>query len=53
MPPEPEMYEETQELGKIALRILRQMPADQLKVFKETEDFKKFKEILQRHQVIK
>jgi hypothetical protein len=40
-------------LGQISIKLLRQLPAEQLREFKGTSDFIAFKEILQRNKVIK
>ncbi|HSU72605.1 MAG TPA: hypothetical protein VLJ21_02035 [Candidatus Binatia bacterium] len=41
------------ELARIALQVMKQMPGDQIRDFKETPDYEKFKNILRKHKLIK
>lgn len=54
-PPEKveEAKEDLRELAKLFLKTLERLPDDELKEFKETPEFIKFKDILRKHKVIK
>lgn len=41
------------EVAKIALGVIRQLPDDELKKFKQSTDFETLKEILKKHDLIK
>lgn len=41
------------EMAKISLGILRQLPDDQLRTFKNSSDFERLKVILKKHELIK
>ncbi|RJQ19033.1 hypothetical protein C4580_05635 [Candidatus Woesearchaeota archaeon] len=41
------------EMAKISLGMLRQLPDDQLKTFKNSSDFERLKVILKKHELIK
>jgi len=40
-------------VAKVALAAIKQLPPDKLSTFKESSEFKEFKEILDRHKLIK
>ncbi|MEM4282367.1 MAG: hypothetical protein QXU88_02485 [Candidatus Woesearchaeota archaeon] len=55
---EPEIISEPpnqdiKELARICFSVVKKLPPEELKGFKESEDFAKFKEILKRHNLIK
>jgi len=41
------------EISKIALGMIKQLPDEQLRAFKESPDFEKLKNILKKHELIK
>ena len=41
------------EVSKIALGVVKQLPDEQLREFKQSEDFEKLKTILKKHELIK
>ncbi|MFQ5620777.1 MAG: hypothetical protein ACE5FT_02965 [Candidatus Nanoarchaeia archaeon] len=45
--------EDLKVLAKLFLSTLEQLPPEELKKFKQTDEFKNFKDILRRHNVIK
>jgi len=52
--PEEELIRaDLKDIAKIALDALKQLPPQELENFKKSEDFFRFKELLQKHQLIK
>src|SRR3989344_4786316 len=45
--------EDMKEVAKIALGVIRQLPDEELRKFKQSSDFEKLKEILKKHELIK
>jgi len=41
------------EISKITLNMIRQLPDEQLKKFKQSPDFERMKSILKKHELIK
>jgi len=48
-----DMTEDMKEISKIALSVVKQLPDEQLRTFKESPDFEKLKVILKKHDLIK
>ena len=48
-----ETTDDLKEIARISLHVLRQMEGDQIKDFKQTPDYEKFKDILRKHNLIK
>ena len=50
---EGQIIKDIQELSRITLRVLKQLPPEELAEYKVSEDFTTMKEILRKHKVIK
>ena len=48
-----DLTEDMKEISKIALSVVKQLPDEQLRAFKESPDFEKLKVILKKHDLIK
>ncbi len=48
-----DMSGDMKEISKIALSVVKQLPDEQLRTFKESPDFEKLKIILKKHDLIK
>lgn len=48
-----DMTGDMKEISKIALSVVKQLPDEQLRAFKESPDFEKLKVILKKHDLIK
>ena len=48
-----ELGQDTKEIAKIALSVIKQLPPEQLSAFKASPEFARLKELLRKHQLIK
>lgn len=48
-----DIIQDTKEIAKIALSVIKQLPPDQLQAFKASPEFSRLKELLKKHQLIK
>ncbi|VVB80847.1 Uncharacterised protein [uncultured archaeon] len=48
-----DMTADMKEISKIALSVVKQLPDEQLRAFKESPDFEKLKVVLKKHDLIK
>ncbi len=48
-----EVNQDMKEIAKIALLVIKQLPADQMGAFKSSPEFARLKELLKKHQLIK
>lgn|SRR3989338_1434357 len=45
--------QDLQELARIALRVMKKLPPEELTEYKSSEDFERMKELLRKHKIIK
>jgi hypothetical protein len=48
-----DLTQDTKEIARIALQVIKQLPPDQLSTFKASPEFDRLKELLKKHQLIK
>jgi len=48
-----DLYQDLKEVSKITTDVMKRLPYEQLEILKKTDNFKRFKEILAKHRLIK